>query len=125
MKNIPEEVSKAWDLRNEVIVLSTVDLEGMPNSIYATCVSKYNESTFVVADNYFNKTQKNILAGSKASILFITDKGKSYQLKGKIKYYQSGEIYNDMKKWNPAKHPGNAAAALEIEEVYSGSEKLL
>jgi hypothetical protein len=30
-----------------------------------------------------------------------------------------------MKKWNPSKHPGNAATELEIEEVYSGSERLL
>jgi uncharacterized protein len=30
-----------------------------------------------------------------------------------------------MKKWNPEKHPGRAAAALKVEEVYSGSEKLL
>ncbi len=29
------------------------------------------------------------------------------------------------KKWNPEKHPGHAAAALKVEEVYSGAEKLL
>jgi hypothetical protein len=30
-----------------------------------------------------------------------------------------------MKKWNPERLPGNAVAALEVEEVYSGSEKLV
>jgi len=30
-----------------------------------------------------------------------------------------------MKKWNPPKHPGHAAAALKAEEIYSGAEKLL
>lgn len=125
MKTIPEKVSKAWDSRKDAIVLSTVDTDGIPNSIYATCVSKYSESIFVIADNYFNKTRKNILAGSKASLLFITNEGTSYQLKGIIKYYQSGEIFENMKKWNPAKLPGHAAAALEIEAIYSGSEKLL
>ena len=125
MKNLPEQVSKAWDTRKDAVVFSTVDINGMPNSIYVTCVSKYNESVIVIADNYFNKTRKNILAGSKASILFITGEGTSFQLKGTIKYYTNGEIYDDMKKWNPSKHPGNAATALEVEEVYSGSEKLL
>jgi predicted pyridoxine 5'-phosphate oxidase superfamily flavin-nucleotide-binding protein len=125
MKVLPEKVNKAWDSRKDAVVLSTVDMNGMPNSIYVTCVSKYNESIIVVADNYFNKTRSNILAGSKASILFITNEGTSFQLKGTIKYHQSGEIFNDMKKWNPAQHPGNAAVALEIEEAYSGSEKLL
>ena len=125
MKKLPEIVSKAWDSRKDAVVFSTVDVNGMPNSIYVTCVSKYNESVIVIADNYFNKTRKNILAGSKASILFITNEGTSFQLKGTIKYHKSGEIFDDMKKWNPSKHPGNAATALEIEEVYSGSEKLL
>ena len=125
MKKLPEKVSKAWDTRNDAVVFSTVDINGMPNSIYVTCVSKYNESVIVIADNYFNKTRKNILAGSKASILFITNEGTSFQLKGTIRYYKSGEVFDDMKKWNPSKHPGNAATAIEIEEVYSGSEKLL
>lgn len=125
MSNLPEKVSKAWDSRMDAVVFSTVDINGKPNSIYVTCVSKYNESVIVIADNYFDKTRKNILAGSKASILFITREKTSYQLKGTIKYYKSGEVFDDMKKWNPSKHPGNAAAALEIEEVYSGSEKLL
>jgi predicted pyridoxine 5'-phosphate oxidase superfamily flavin-nucleotide-binding protein len=125
MKTLPAKVIKAWDSRQEAIVFATVDKNGMPNTIYATCASKYNDKVFVVADNYFHKTRENILAGSKASILFITKEGISYQLKGTVKYYTSGDFYEDMKKWNPAKLPGNAAAALEIDEVYSGSEKLL
>ncbi len=125
MSNLPEKVSKAWDSRKDPVVFSTADINGMPNSIYVTCVSKYNESVIVIADNYFNKTRRNILAGSKASVLFITGEGTSFQLKGTVKYYSSGEIFDDMKKWNPSKLPGNAATALEIEEVYSGSEKLL
>jgi len=30
-----------------------------------------------------------------------------------------------MKTWNPEKHPGHAAVALKVEEVYSGVEKLM
>lgn len=125
MKIIPDKVSQAWDLRKDAVVLSTVDMHGMPNSIYVTCVSKYNDSVIVVADNYFNKTRANIIAGSKVGILFISNEGVSYQLKGTVNYYESGEIYTDMKKWNPSQHPGNAAVAIQIEEAYSGSEKLL
>jgi predicted pyridoxine 5'-phosphate oxidase superfamily flavin-nucleotide-binding protein len=125
MKSIPEKVNTAWNSRQEAIVFSTVDKNGMPNSIYATCTSKFNDSIVVVADNFFHKTRENILTGSKASILFITKEGTSYQLKGTIKYYTSGEIYEDMKNWNLAHLPGNAAAALEFDEVYSGSERLV
>ncbi len=125
MAILPESVSKAWDDRKGPIVLTTVDAAGIPNSIYATCVSKFGEERLVVADNYFDKTRRNIQAGSRGSILFITKEDKAFQVKGPIEYHTDGEVFDDMKQWNPAKHPGNAAAALKVEEVYSGAERLL
>ncbi|MCP4722960.1 MAG: pyridoxamine 5'-phosphate oxidase family protein [Desulfobacteraceae bacterium] len=125
MTALPEEVSSAWEDHDGPIILSTVNKGGIPNSIYATCVSKYGEDTLVVANNYFSKTLENIEAGSKGSILFITKAGKSYQVKGSIEYHKDGPVYEDMKKWNPKKHPGHAATALKVEEAYSGAEKLL
>jgi uncharacterized protein len=125
MATLSEIVSKAWDDREGPIILSTVDEDGNPNSIYATCVSKFSEDTIVIANNFFSKTLKNILAGSMGSILFITKEGKSYQIKGSVEYHKEGEIFDDMKKWNPEKLPGHAAAALKVENIYSGAEKLL
>jgi len=125
MMVLPEIVSKAWDEKEGSVIFSTVDEDGMPNAIYVTCVAKYGEEMLVVADNFFDKTRRNIFSGSKGSMLFITSKGKSYQVKGSIEYHQTGAIFEDMKKWNPAKHPGHAAVAIKIEEVYSGAEKLL
>ncbi|NLB84163.1 MAG: pyridoxamine 5'-phosphate oxidase family protein [Synergistaceae bacterium] len=125
MAHLPEEVRTAWEKREGPIILTTVDEKGLPNAIYATCVSMFDEETLVVADNYFNKTRKNLRAGSKGSLLFITPEGKSYQVKGRMEYHTEGEVFQDMKKWNPEKHPGHAAAALTVEEVYSGAKKLL
>jgi predicted pyridoxine 5'-phosphate oxidase superfamily flavin-nucleotide-binding protein len=125
MAVLPEKVSKEWENREGPIILATVNTAGIPNAIYATCVSKFSEDTIVVANNYFSKTLENILAGSKGSILFITKEKKSYQIKGRIEYHKDGPIFDDMKKWNPEKHPGHAAAALKVEEVYAGAEKLL
>lgn len=125
MAILPEAVTLAWEARQGPIVLATVDMQGNPNAIYATCVSRFNEDTMVIADNYFYKTKVNILSGSKASLLFITREGKSYQVTGAIEYYTEGVIYDDMKRWNPTNLPGHAAAALKIEHVYSGAEKLV
>lgn len=122
---LPKEVSTAWDERKGPIIFTTVDANNVPNAIYATCVKKFDEDTIVIADNYFDKTRANIFAGSKGSILFITNDDKSFQLKGTIEYHKEGDIYNDMKEWNPQKHPGHAAAALKVEEVYSGAKKLV
>ncbi|HZK28587.1 MAG TPA: pyridoxamine 5'-phosphate oxidase family protein [Clostridia bacterium] len=124
MIQLPESVLKAWQDRDGAVVLTTVNEQGVPNAIYATCVSIFKDKTLVVADNYFDKTRKNILSGSPASILFITKEGTSYQLKGSITYHKDGELFDDMKQWNPSKHPGHAAAALTVTEVYSGSKKL-
>ncbi|RLB67382.1 MAG: pyridoxamine 5'-phosphate oxidase family protein [Deltaproteobacteria bacterium] len=125
MSMLPEVVSKAWDDRKGPVVFTTVDQDGVPNAIYVTCVAKFGEDRLVVADNYFDKTRKNILSGSRGSMLFITDEDKSYQVKGRIEYHKEGDIFTEMKKWNPTKHPGHAAVALVVEEVYSGAEKLL
>jgi hypothetical protein len=125
MAKLPKTVSEAWDNHVGAIVFTTVSKDGTANSIYATCVSKYDEETLVVADNYFDKTQKNILSGSKGVILFITEDNKAYQVKGSIQYCMEGAIFEDMKKWNPEKHPGHAAAALKVEEVYKGAERLI
>ncbi|MBN2520327.1 MAG: pyridoxamine 5'-phosphate oxidase family protein [Bacteroidales bacterium] len=124
IKNIPDIIQKEWDNRDGAVVLTTVSEKGVPNSIYATCVSRFEEDKFLVANNYFNKTLKNILSGSKGSILFITKNQKSFQLKGTINYYTSGKEFDNMKKWNPEKHPGHGVAVLTVEEIFSGSEKL-
>ncbi|MCK4691623.1 MAG: pyridoxamine 5'-phosphate oxidase family protein [Desulfuromonadales bacterium] len=125
MAKIPETVLTAWDNHTGPVIFTTVDQNNVPNSIYATCVARYGDERFVVADNYFDKTRANIQTGSKGSFLFITDEDKPYQIKGHIEYHQSGSIFDDMKQWNPEKHPGHAAAAIVVDEIYSGSEKIV
>lgn len=124
MLTTPNAIINAWSERKGPLILTTVDTNGTPNSIYATCTKMLDDGSIVVADNYFKKTQENILAGSKGSILFITNDGKAYQVKGKIEYHKEGAIFDDMKSWNPKKHPGHAAAVLRVEDAYSGAEKL-
>ena len=123
MTKLPETVQKAWDDRKGAIILTTVDEDGMPNAIWASCVSMFDPEHLIVADNFFDKTRANIKAGSKGTILFLTNEGKSYQVKGDIDYDTDGAYYEDMKSWN-GERPGHAAAVLCVTEVYSGSEKL-
>jgi len=124
LKALPNEVSTAWKNRKGPIVFTTVSKDKIPNAIYATCVSLYDENTLLIADNYFSKTRNNINQNSLASVLFITEKNKSYQIKGKIQYHVRGKYFEDMKKWNPEHLPGYAVAIVKIDEVYSGAKKL-
>jgi len=122
---IPQEVKDAWEKRQGPIVFTTVAADATPNSIYATCVSLYKENSVLVANNFFDKTIKNIESGCKGSILFLTEDNHSYQLKGNIKHFTSGEIFEDMKSWNPKKLPGVGVAVITIEEIYYGAKKLI
>ncbi len=125
MPDLPQNVSAAWNNRIGPVILATVDQNGRPNAIYVTCVGKFGNDTLVVADNFFDKTKRNIIQGSQGAILFMTKDNQAFQVKGRIVYHRSGTIYEDMKKWNPSQHPGHAAAALTVDEVYSGAQKLL
>ena len=127
MKNkiiMPQIVQEAWENRQKAIVFTTVNTNGVPNSIYATCVARSGDNKILVANNFFCKTIENIKSGSTGSILFITNEDKSFQLKGSLSYYEEGELFDDMKSWNPTRLPGHGVVALEIEEVFAGAEKI-
>ena len=125
MENLPKTVLEAWENREPAVVFTTVNAEGIPNSIYATCVGLYQECDIVIANNYFVKTFENSQQGSKATVLLITKEGKAFQVKGVVEYHTEGNYYSFMKSWNPSKHPGHGAAVLKATEVYSGKERLL
>jgi len=124
MTLLPEKVLQAWADRESPSILATVEADGAPNAIYVTCVSMFGEDRVVIADNYFHKTRANILAGSKGALLFRSKDGTQYQIKGSFAYHTEGAIFEDMKEWNLPGKPGNAAAALQIEEIYSGATRL-
>jgi len=125
MAALPDAVKEAWNDRKGPAILATVDGAGRPNIIYVGCVGAFGDDKLVVADNYFDKTRANLQAGCAGAILFMSNAGKAYQVKGTLEYHSEGEIFDDMKRWNPPKHPGHAAAVLVVEEVYSGAERLL
>lgn len=124
MALLPRNVVQAWEEREGPVILATTDESGCPNIIYATCVGLLNGERLVVADNYFDKTRKNLLRGGRGAILFRDKAGKAYQVKGILEYHREGKVFDFMKSWNPPQHPGHAAAAIRVEEVFSGSDKL-
>ena len=125
MAKLPEVAIQAWENREGPAVLTTVDANGVPNSIYVTCVQKIADDQIVVADNKMNKTRANLRAGSRVSLLYITKEKKAFQIKGSVAYQTKGDIFDEMKSgWLDKKYPGHAAVVIGIEDVYSGAEKL-
>ena len=124
MPALPEKVSTDWDKRKGPAVFTTVAKDGTPNSIWVGCLEKYDEERLIVADNYFQKTRQNIKDRSKGALLWITEAGDSYQVKGAIEYVTEGPMFERMKECTSEKLPRVAAAVLHVEAVYSGAEKL-
>lgn len=125
MAKLTEAAIKAWDEHDGPFVFTTVDTDAMPNTIYVTCVKRISDDKIVLADNKLSKTKENIKSGSKATLLYITKEKKAFQLKGSLDYLTEGDVYEDMKNgWLDKKYPGHGAVLLNVEEVYSGAEKL-
>lgn len=124
MTALPDFVKDAWKNRDSFPVFTTTDKAGVPNSVYVSILDLYDDSTIVIADNAFFKTKKNIESGSTASLLFISKDFKAFQIKGSIEYATSGPLFDFMKTLCPKEYPGKAAAAIKVEEVYGGAEKL-
>ena len=125
MAKLTPEVIEAWNDREAATVLTTVSADGVANSIYATCVSKFSDDKLLIADNFFAKTKDNLINGSDhGNLLFITKEGKAYQVKGRLERLTSGSEFDDMKSWN-GERPGHAVAVLHVEDVFKGSEKLV
>jgi uncharacterized protein len=122
---LPESAIAAWENREGPVVLTTVDAEAVPNSIYVTCVRKIADDQIVVADNKMSKTRANLKTGNRVSLLYITKEKKAYQVKGTASYQTEGNIFDEMKNgWLDKKYPGHAAVVIQVEEVYSGADKL-
>ena len=125
MAKLTPEALKAWNNHDERMVLTTTNADNLPNSIWVICTKLINDEQFVIANNAMHKTLENVQAGSQGVLLYIAPERESYQVKGKLEYYETGPIYDDMKSWLDPKFPGKGALVLNIEEVYYGAEKVV
>ena len=96
LQQLPQEVISAWNEREGPLVVTTVDVSGVPNTVYASIVKMAADGRISVADNYFDKTLSNIRNGCVIAILFITKNRKAYQIKGRFDYHCAGPLYDEM-----------------------------
>ncbi len=127
---IPKYIQKVINEQG-LYVLGTSSKDKMPNLIYVKFLKIYNDSQILIADNKFFKTEKNLKDNSQISFIILDkDNGKSYQLKGNVEVYKNGPIFEETVKWVEELRSGStiqakAAIILNIEEIYSGANKIL
>lgn len=123
MAKLPEVVLQAWEQRNCPPTLTTVNADGVPNSVYVSNVKLLDDEHIAIADGAFNKTRENILHGSTGCLLFLTEQG-AYQLKGHFDYHREGPVKDDATHWAKPVWPIQAVVVLNIESVYRGAVQL-
>lgn len=124
MSTLPQSFNEAWTNREARMIFTTVSTSGEPNAVWVLCANKLDDQRILIANNFFNKTLKNIQSGSQGSLLLIAPEREAYQIKGSLEYYTDGPIYQDMKDWLDPKFAGVGAVILNIESIYYGAEKV-
>ena len=117
--------------KQELHILSTSSKEGTPNLIYLKFLKVYNDEQILIANNKFLKTEKNLLENPKISFLVLDkETRKSYQIKGNVEFHKEDNIFKETIKWvedkrsNPNVNP-KSGIIINVEEIYSGAEKIL
>jgi predicted pyridoxine 5'-phosphate oxidase superfamily flavin-nucleotide-binding protein len=125
MAKLTDRVRTAWDQKEPRLVFATVDSKGIPNVVWVLCVKILDDERILIVNNFFNKTLKNILDGSTGSLLFIAPEREAYQIKGTLRYYDQGPVYDEMKAWLDPKFAGVGAVVLTITDIFYGAEKVV
>jgi len=124
MAQLPEMVKDAID-KQDVFPVATCDRDGTPNVVYIAFVKVVDDETVLIADNYLNKTRKNILDNPKLAFVVRDEAKGSFQIKGTVKRLTEGLMYDEVQKWVPDKYPKVAAVVLHVEKIYNGAEQVV
>jgi len=127
MAKLLQEVITAIE-KTSPVCIATADKDGIPNIVYVTFLKVYNDEIIIIADNKFNKTEKNINSNPVLSFVVLDpDTKKAYQVKGKVEYIKEGDKYDYALDWVKSLRPDmtpKAGVFMSVDEIYCGAEKL-
>ncbi|MEL7566716.1 MAG: pyridoxamine 5'-phosphate oxidase family protein [Dehalobacterium sp.] len=121
MLKLTEEVKQTM-AQTKIIPVATASKEGMPNVIPFAFVKCLDEETLLLADNFMNKSIKNLAENPYASIcVWDGENNRSYQIKGKARIETSGKIFDETVAWVKEVMPQltpKSAIILKVTNVY-------
>lgn len=124
MVKLTREIKEVFN--SQKFVPFTTCAGNTPNVVFILYKKLINDETILIGDIYFDKTIRNLEKNPKASIVVFDKSHKSFQIKGSIRRYTNGKIYEDTKKWiqkKGEKDPVKSAVVLKIEEVYDNTPR--
>ncbi len=120
MMVLNEEMMEA--IEKNLVFLATVSKEGVPNVVPIGFARPLNENTILIADNYMNKTIKNLEDNHKLSLIVQDAKSLPYQFKGTVEIFKSGEYFDEVVDWAQnvmSELEPKSAILFTVEDIYS------
>ncbi|MGP3666905.1 MAG: pyridoxamine 5'-phosphate oxidase family protein [Candidatus Bathyarchaeota archaeon] len=125
MVKLPNEVKAVLEkaIGKACVTIATSSKTGIPNAVPIIFVKLYDDEHLLVADNFFQKTRKNLEENPHVSVTFWDPETRDgYQVKGSAKIFTSGKEYEDVVMWVKSKMPKlktKAGVLIKVEEVYT------
>jgi uncharacterized protein len=119
MIEISEEIQRIFE-KTAIMVLSTVDINNVPNVVPIGSQKIVNKDTIWTIDTFHEKTKKNIEQNENVAIAFWQNQ-VGYQIKGKARYYFEGEIFEKGRDWILKTKPNkivNGVIEIKINKIF-------
>jgi uncharacterized protein len=109
-------------IEKDLVFLATASREGIPNVVPIGFARPIDNGSILIADNYMNKTRKNIEENPNVSIVTKDAQKNPYQFKGTAEIFDSGRIFDEVVEWAQnvmTKLNPKAAIVVKVTEIYS------
>ncbi|MBU4535425.1 MAG: pyridoxamine 5'-phosphate oxidase family protein [Euryarchaeota archaeon] len=117
---LTKEMMEAID--KNLVFVATVSKEGVPNVVPIGFARPLDENTILIADNYMNKTIKNLENNHKLSLIVQDPKSLPFQFKGTVEIFKSGEYFDQVVDWAQnvmSELEPKSAILFTVEDIYS------
>lgn len=111
-------------IEKDLVFLATASSEGIPNVVPIGFARPIDNGSILIADNYMNKTRKNIEENPNVAIVTKDAQKNPYQFKGKAEIVESGKIFDEVVEWAQnvmTKLNPKAAIVVKLTEIYQKS----
>ncbi|MBN2489005.1 MAG: pyridoxamine 5'-phosphate oxidase family protein [Methanosarcinaceae archaeon] len=121
MVKMPADVKETIE-KQKPIPIATASADGTPNVALVGLLKILDDETILIANNYFKKTEANIIENPKISfVVYDAATKKAFQIKGSVELVTSGKIFEDTVEWVHSRRPDlspKSAAIVHVEEIY-------
>ncbi len=109
-------------IEKDLVFLATASSEGIPNVVPIGFARPIDNGSILIADNYMNKTRKNIEENPNVAIVTKDAQKNPYQFKGTAEIFESGKVFEEVVEWAQnvmTKLNPKAAIVVKVTEIYS------